>query len=230
MMWILAWIWITLLVSMHVSISHNYRLDTSSLLGTHPPQYSLDTPLTKREDTGFVLNATSASFIIYLTCTNTSVIDCQITLNHLVRAARRIENVIYFPQSTRLNATYGPFCRGSSQCDSASVLGQAAPSSWFAWSANDTIPKGVDRSYAYPSSLVRQWIPHDPDLQNSMPDIDASFNSEYNWWFSSKGADSIGMMQNGDFGPSSKNTQSHLKSFDFEQVYFRVFDVIGCHA
>lgn len=67
--------------------------------------------------------------------------------------------------------------------------------------------------YVYPSALVRQILPsNDAALNNSDPDLSATFNSNINWWFSND----VGMSHSIGFGPASTN--SSLKSYDFEQV------------
>ena len=214
---------------MHSLVKDIYHLDTSTLSSNKRPTYSRHPPvhLDRRDSTGQFIGTETKSFAIYLTCSNSTLDTCQTILYHLARAAKRIESVVYLPVQIRINATFGPLCTdGVSNCDSSSVLGQASPSSWIVWGDNDTIPETVDRKYSYPSALVRQLIPNDPSMNNSLSDISASFNSNYNWWLSGNGSDSLGMAQDGEFGPIQRDFNAQSKSFDFEQVRFICFSVL----
>jgi hypothetical protein len=204
--------------------------DFSSRLSRKKETSSTSSPLeklNKKQDTlsttnNTILHNATNSFVIYLTCqAPVTKAYCSVALTHLSRAALRIESVIHLKVPIFFNATFKPFCEVPG-CDSAKVLGQASPSNWYVFSRNDSrTPIFVDTDYSYPSALVRQWIPNDSVVNSSYPDINASFNSDFNWWFAAaeqKSADDLGMIQNGQFGPSDTNQNSTLKSFDFEQV------------
>ena len=232
------------------SILERYELNEDSLFKPAKPQYTFSSPssrlsrkkeasssassastekLGKKQDTSTsskttVLYNSTNSFVIYLTCqAPVTKAYCSVALTHLARAASRIESVIHLGVPVYLNATFRPFCDVPG-CESAKVLGQASTSNWYVFSRNDSkTPSFVDTDYSYPSALVRQWIPKDTTVISSYPDIAAAFNSDFNWWFSSaeqQSADDLGMIQNGQFGPSNTDQNSTLKSFDFEQVAF----------
>ena len=215
-------------------ISSSYSLDYESLEQIGRPRFTprpaapIPQPrtrfTTKRANSNLFISNTTTSFVIYLTCNSVTEFQCKQTLHHLSRAATRIERVVHLPEQVYINASFYPFCKSKLDCEDSSVLGQAAPNSWYLFAddgtqSNVSLPKGVDPDYAYPSALVRQWLPKDPALSKSFPDIGASFNSEVNWWFSSAfGPDDKGMPQQGQFGPITSNLNSTLKSYDFEQV------------
>lgn len=214
-------------------IVHSYSLDYESLERQGRPRFSprpaapipqSRTRFTKRANSNSFISNTTASFVIYLTCASVTELQCKQTLRHLSRAANRIERVVHLPEQVYINASFYPFCQSKIDCDDSSVLGQAAPSNWYLFAddgtqTNMSLPAGVDPNYAYPSALVRQWLPKDPALSQSFPDIGSSFNSEVNWWFSSAfGSDDKGLPQQGQFGPITSNLNSTLKSYDFEQV------------
>jgi hypothetical protein len=212
------------------SIYGSYSLDYESLQRRGRPKYvprsaapiPQEARFTKRNNpTTFITNSTS-SFIIYLTCQAVTELQCNQTLYLLSRAATRIERVVHLPENVYINASFYPFCTTNDKCDDSSVLGQAAPNIWYLFDkgANaSSLPRGVDPDYAYPSALVRQWLPKDPSLLTSYPDIGASFNSEVNWWFSSSyGENAKGLQQDGQFGSTTDILNSTLKSYDFEQV------------
>ncbi|KAJ3038822.1 hypothetical protein HDV00_000310 [Rhizophlyctis rosea] len=114
---------------------------------------------------------------------------CQSAESSLMSTLTRITNVIYLPQGLTVNFTFGPYCNPSlpdpTSCGAkkGNTLGSAYPASYHTFPAGSGRKLGIDESYAYPRSLVRQYAPS--SLTYGDIDIQAQLNSDANWWFPS---------------------------------------------
>jgi hypothetical protein len=156
----------------------------------------------RRDAISSFLHVETTGFNIYLTCHLIEESICNYALSDLKRAALRIQGVIYLNEQIRVNVTFGSFS------DSSRTLGYASPNFYVEFHESEDLPWNVDADYLYPAALARQLAPDESSLQTSKPDIDATFNSDYNWWF----ADSYGFAR--DIDAESEGS----KRFDFEQV------------
>ena len=95
------------LVASFSHISKSYYLDSQNHHSSHQSrQYLTYKPpkLMKRGPTTFIHKETE-SFSIYLSCQGIGISDCDKVLDHLVRASKRIENVLVIRNRIRFNAT-----------------------------------------------------------------------------------------------------------------------------
>jgi hypothetical protein len=213
-----------------LKIQDAYWLENSLAVEQLKPTYTLQFPhhLKKRSELSQLTNRTK-SFSISLTCQNSTFSTCQKVLVHLSRAVIRIEQLITLSVLSRIEAQFQPIACYNDVTDNcvSSVLGQASPTGWFTFTQNESLPVNADAQYAYPSTLMRQWLPNDPGLNQSSSDIQITFNSQVNWWFALNATNPLGQSYSGEFGSFSSFMNDTLKSFDFEAARF--FFVCSLH-
>ncbi|KAL3898114.1 MAG: hypothetical protein SGCHY_002957 [Lobulomycetales sp.] len=125
-------------------------------------------------------------FVIDFTCAaGVELRLCESAQAGFISAANRISQVIAFPQTVRVKATFRSFCNGTANrenCELADTLGQASPAAYF--SARPE--KEREAWYFYPQALIKQ-VMHDVQLVYNEHDIIAEFNADFNFWFSNDG-------------------------------------------
>ncbi|KAJ3368957.1 hypothetical protein HDU91_000177 [Kappamyces sp. JEL0680] len=207
---------------------------------THSPVYrSYRAPLTKRASSFETFQASTTSFVInfscqipYLDSANSSVV-CHEALATIVHAVSQIETYLFLPVPVTISCNFVSFCALSSltqdgqQCRvDDGTLGYASPAAML--QVHDAVGQqlGLATDFAYPSSLLRQYIPTDPELLNLGTDIYASFNSDFNWFYS-KGTAAE------NWGPTAQISggffnQSASQSYDLELVVIHeIFHGLG---
>ncbi|KAI8902043.1 hypothetical protein BC833DRAFT_574833 [Globomyces pollinis-pini] len=176
----------------------------------------------------------TASFDITFSCTQPFGYDigskldiCAFASNSIISAAKTLEASVHLPTPVRVILSFRSFCSDSSgnpgtPCKSpSSTLGYARPYGLHQFTNDVARSYGLDPAFTYPSALVRQYVPDDPDLNAQAFDITSSFNSDYNWYYQADPRnrvwDSAQIMKDGFYN------QSSTQSFDFEQVVLHEF-------
>lgn len=188
---------------------------------------------------GLIRNLNTTSFNFRLDCTAPfgEPIDidrstCDRVADSILRAASRIERVIFLPNPVSVYFNYSSFCndgpeskKGGPCNEDINTLGFASSNSWHQFSKQEAEKYGLDSDYLYPASLVRQYLTNQTllnSLGTDMGDMYVAFNSDWNWWFYSAD-DMIGKPSSNKWGPSvyingGFYNQSQQYSFDIEQV------------
>lgn len=103
-----------------------------------------------------------------------------------INSGNRIAQIIFFPQTVRVKATFRSFCNVTkanatkATCSLNDTLGQASPAAYFS-----ARPTDVNNAwFFYPQALIKQ-VTHDIQLTYNDYDIIAEFNSDFNFWFAS---------------------------------------------
>lgn len=187
--------------------------------------------LHKRSTTS-ALNITTRSFVILLECQSPFGDEkgetCKKVSDSFRRVANRIERVLFLSNPVTIKASFLSLCNtnitdyGKPCAIDETTLGFAASKEWHQFETSSAIRFGLDPDYIYPTSLARQYAGNTSELDPFDIDVDATFNSDWNWWFSNSD-DQAGYSSNSYWGPpvainGGFYKQTDTYSYDFEQV------------
>jgi hypothetical protein len=229
------------------ALSQNIRVVNALLFKKHYLQYGEDVEnpqyrscntsfpdvtLHRRASSKLVTTLTTKSFKILLTCDtpfgDTKGEICTKVGNAFKRAATRLERVIFLSDTVTINAHFKSLCGtnltayGQPCGFNEKTLGYASTAAWHQFTPDAAVKLGLDSDYLYPTSLARQFARNSDEIKGITVDINAVFNSDWNWWFSTPG-DELGYLGSGKWGPPVAINggffgQSQTYSYDFEQV------------
>jgi hypothetical protein len=179
----------------------NMTSTPACILLSDKPIDSFNTILkTQRSLKSNILAQNPNPFSIDFTCeAGVDARKCRQAQAGFVSAGIRIAQIIAFPQTVKVKATFKSFCNGNLEgCALADTLGQASPAAYF--SARPESEKGSWYFYPvlyprFPNSsqqqaLVKQVI-HDIELVYNDYDILAEFNADFNFWFANESSAAI---------------------------------------
>ncbi|RKO99853.1 hypothetical protein CXG81DRAFT_20122 [Caulochytrium protostelioides] len=109
---------------------------------------------------------------------------CEYVKAAFQNVGKRIAQALQIYEPIHVQATFRSFCNGQLPCSLSNTLGTAASAAYF--SARPSGDTSEDGWAFYPQSLVKQ-LDTDYALTYNPYDLLASFNADYNFWFSASG-------------------------------------------